>query len=134
MAEVPQLALACGERRSGHGFASRHVGGEGVERDLVDVGMRVGVVAEIGAGVEPQVEHLPQAIRAPVLPSFVHEPDHRDLLLAKRGQELTCHLCHRRLRAGAAVAAAGQVVDRDRDRSSRALYVHRCRQRNDQRE
>ena len=101
--------------RSDDRLAARDVGGVVGEWNLVDVEVRVRVVAEIRTRVEPEIEHFAKPGGAEVCAALVHEPGHRDPLLAERGEQAFVETANGREVARSAVAAARQIVDRDRD-------------------
>ena len=74
------------------------------------------MIPEIGAGVEPEVEDLPQALDAELgLTAGVDEADDGDALVVERPQEAAGHLADGGQATGTAVTSHRQVVDRDRD-------------------
>src|SRR5690349_15203434 len=93
-------------------LALHDVAGVFVERDLVDVEVRVRVIAELRAGVEPLVKNAPQPLGArPDLAARVDEADHRDLLLAERREQTRGHRANRRQRPRPGIAPSGKIVD-----------------------
>ena len=57
MAEPARGRAACGQQRSQLALAAQDVVLESLQADLVQVEVAVGVVAELGAGIEPVAQH-----------------------------------------------------------------------------
>ena len=116
MAKERQFLAARVERGPDGRLALDDVVGVGLERDVVDVDVRVGVVAQRRAGIEPDVEHLSQSSRANLgLGPRVDKADHRNLLVPERRHEPLGHRTNIGEPARPAVTAAGQIVDGDCD-------------------
>src|SRR5204863_205071 len=79
MPEVAERLAAGAERRAQQRLALGDVGGVLGQRDVVDVEVRVGMVAEVGARIQPQIEKATHLIERQVpVPASVDEPDDRD--------------------------------------------------------
>ena len=116
MAVEPERLPAGGEGRAKDWFALDDVSGLPIERNVVDVEMGVGMVAEIRAGVEPEVQDLTESFDAELgLTACVDEADDGDALVAERASGGGRSSRGRRERTGTAVATHRQVVDRDCD-------------------
>ncbi len=116
MAVEPKRLPASREGRAEGRLALEDVCRVPVQRDVVDVEMGVRVIAEVGAGVEPQVEDLTEALDADLgLTAGVDEAGDGYALVAKRLQETLRHGADAGEVTRAAVTASGQIVDRDRD-------------------
>src|SRR3954469_10217436 len=74
------------------------------------------MIAEVGAGVEPEVEDLAQAGLADLpFATGVHKADDGDVFVVEGAEELLRHGADGGKAAVAAVAATREVVDRDGD-------------------
>ncbi len=80
MPEVFEFLAARGEGGAGDGFAVDYFPLEFIEWSGEEVRMRKRVIAETGAGVEPQIQDLAQFGRGHV--SFINEADDGDFLVA----------------------------------------------------
>ncbi len=76
--EVAQPLSAFRQDNACGGFAADDVGLVGVEGCVVEIGVRVGVVADLRAGVQPDLQKLGERARLPLRTSFalVHETRH----------------------------------------------------------
>jgi len=104
-----------GQRSAQKRLAFENVRRVFLHRDLIDVQMR-GVIAEIRARIEPQIQNLAQPL-GPELhrAAGVDKSDHGDFLIAEGRQQTLRDGPNSLQRARAAVAAARQIVDRDGD-------------------
>jgi hypothetical protein len=85
MTVEPQRPAAGGERRTQDGLAFQDVGGIFIDRNVVDIQMRIRVVAKVGADVQPEIEDVTEAFRAELhLPAFIDETGDGNFLVAKR--------------------------------------------------
>ena len=103
-----------GEQQLGDALALHDVVFPRLQSDLVQRGVAVGVIAELEAVVEPHAESLDPLVNLAefVQLPFVDESDHRNFLVAQRGQQLRRHVEHGR-RGHRIGGAGGQVVNRD---------------------
>lgn len=83
-----ELPAACSQRGAQDGLAFEDVGRVLFQRDVIEVEMRVGVVAEVGAGIQPEVEDLTQIPGGQASAAFVDETDNGNLLLAEGAEQL----------------------------------------------
>ena len=67
------------------------------------------MVSQLRARVQPQIQYLLQARAIELGSTCVHESDDRNVLLAKRPQQLVRHCPHACQIARASVAAARQI-------------------------
>jgi hypothetical protein len=77
--------------------------------------VRVGVIAEIGAGIQPQIEDLAQVLSGQASAAFVDEADYRNLLLTEGTKQLFRHGANRGEVGRSAIAAPRKVVNGDRN-------------------
>ena len=80
----------------------------------------VAEIAEIGAGIQPQVEDLPQVTGSQPSAVFVDEADDRNPLLAERAKQVLGHGAKRWEVGRSEIGAARQVVNSDRNLPARA--------------
>ena len=78
------LPAARSQRGAQDGLTFEYVGRVLLHRDVIEVEVGVGVVAEIGSGIQPEVEDLAQIPGGQASTAFVDEADYRNLLLAER--------------------------------------------------
>src|SRR5689334_17614172 len=83
-----QALAARAEDLSKNRLALDDVGGVFVKTVLIDVQVRVRVIAQLGAGVEPLVEDAPQSLgSARDIVARIDEADYGNVLLAERGEQ-----------------------------------------------
>jgi len=115
--DLPASRCKC---RSQHGFAFEDVRSVLINRYVVGVEVGIRVVAQIGAGIQPEVENLAEVLGRQAFVPFVDEADDRNILLTERSQEFFGHCADGSNVARAAVAAAREVINGDRDLPARA--------------
>jgi len=70
------------------------------------------VVSEVSTGIEPEIEYLPQSVRAEIdLASFVYESYDRKMLLAEWLEQFFGHRADAEESARPSVASPGKVID-----------------------
>jgi hypothetical protein len=90
MPEVSELHIVLGEQQPGDVLALNNIVFPGLQPRLVERHVGKGVIAEFETVVEPHPESLDPFVDLSELVElpFVNEPDHRDLLVAERAQQL----------------------------------------------
>src|SRR5262245_54967959 len=121
MAIIAQRFSVRRQRRPQNRFTFQDVVGVPREWNFVEIEMRVRVVAKVGALIQPEIKNLSQPSRAELgVTSFVHETSDGNMLFPKRPQEPPgCRLDFGEGRYSG-VTGIRQVIDRNRDLSSRA--------------
>jgi hypothetical protein len=124
IAVIAKRLSTAGEGRAKDWLALDDIRGVLIERDVVDVEVRVQVVAEIGAGIEPEIKYLPEPFGTEIdLVALVNKADYRDMLVAKRTQETLGHGADVSQAAGAAISASRQIVECFRRRSDPTMRI-----------
>ena len=114
--EVAELLAPAGESVADRRLAADDVGFEFFDGRGVEIRMRVGVVAEIGSGIEPHIENFAQPFsRQFSTAARIHETDDRNFLLGERAKQLGIDGPDVIKSAGTRIAAAERkIIDGDR--------------------
>jgi len=110
-----QLLTVTRQRLANRGLAAHDIVAVNVQRNVIEVRMRVRMVPQLRARLQPQIQYLLQARPVELGSTCVHESDDRNVLLAKRAQQLVGHGLHACQIARPSVAAARQIIDRNGD-------------------
>ena len=93
MAKVLQFFPARRQSRTRDRLALQNIGGVGIERDVIDIGMRIGVVSQFRTRVQPNIQNFAQTGSPQLMPALIDESDDRNGLIAKRLQQRPCSCC-----------------------------------------
>jgi hypothetical protein len=92
MSKVLQFFPASRQSRTGDRFALQNIGRIRIERDTIEIGMRVGVISQFRTRVQPHVQNFAETVVPQLMPALIDESDDGNGRIAKRLKQLPCHV------------------------------------------